>query len=415
MIHIRPFKALRPKREEVKEIASPPYDVLGRVNAREFMRDNTLTFLHVVKAEADLPDEIDIYDDRVYEKSKENLEALINGEHLMLEASPSFYLYTQETKDHIQNGLVCTASVDEYDNNLIKKHESTRATKEKDRTKHINTLNAQTGPVFLAYRDDAKTEVLHEVYKTIQKGEPLYQFESDDGVRHTVWRVDDNKEIERIQKIMERIECLYIADGHHRSKAASLVRDLRKKKNPQHTGEEGYNFFLSVIFPHTELKILPYNRVIKDLNRLSKDGFFSKVRERFSVTEVEGSYEPETKHHFGTYLDGKWFHLETKKGSFPDDDAVRSLDASILQENLLDPILSIKRPKQSERIDFVGGIKGLKELERLVDSGEFEIGLALYPTSMEELMAVADADLFMPPKSTWFEPKLKSGLFVHQI
>jgi len=415
VVHIRPFKALRPKEEEAKEIVSPPYDVLNREEAKELIKDNPISFLHVVKAEADLPDEVGIYDDRVYEKGRECLKSFINGGHLIQEKTNSFYLYTQETEGHIQNGLVCVASIDEYDNGIIKKHESTRRLKEEDRKKHINYLNAQTGPVFLAFRDDDKTHEIHKVYKKIMEKETLYQFKSDDRVKHSVWRIDDLKEIERIQKIMERAECLYIADGHHRSKAASLVRNFRKNENPKHKGLEDYNYFLSVIFPHSELKILSYNRVIKDLNDLSKEEFLNKVKEIFSIMRVEERYEPEAKHHLGMYLGGEWFHLETKEDSYPKDDAVRSLDASILQENLLYPVLSIKDPKQSERIDFVGGIKGLKALEHLVDSGRFMLAFALYPTSMEELMVVADEGLNMPPKSTWFEPKLKSGLFVHLI
>lgn len=415
MSFIRPFRALRPKKENVKMIASPPYDVLNREETKKLIKNNPISFLRVVKAEADLPDEVDIYDDRVYEKSRENLESLINEGYIVKEPSPSFYLYRQETGDHIQNGLVCIASIDEYNNDLIKKHESTRKAKEEDRTRHIDTLNAQTGPVFLAYRDDDKTHEMHDVYQTIQKEKPLYNFKSDDSVRHTVWRINDKNQIKRIQGIVGRAECLYVADGHHRSKAASLVRDFRMKRNTEHKGKEEYNYFLSVIFPHTELKILAYNRIAKDINYMSIEEFLNKVNERFSIEMVEESYEPVEKHHFGMYLNGKWYHLEAGEGSFPEDDAVRSLDVSILQENILNRILLIKEPKQSERIAFVGGIKGLKGLESLVDSGEFVIAFALYPTSMEELMVVADAGLNMPPKSTWFEPKLKSGLFVHQI
>jgi len=415
MARIRPFKALRPKKEEVAKVASPPYDVLGRIEAKELTKDNPISFLHVVKAEIDLPDGIDAYDDRVYEKSRENLNILINEGHLIGEDSPSFYLYTQEIGAHIQNGLVCLASVDEYDKDQIKKHELTRKAKEEDRTRHIDTLNAQTGPVFLSYRDDDSTAGLHDIYERIRKREPLYKFEGDGGVLHTVWRIDDAKEIEEIQNIIKRAESLYIADGHHRSKSASLVREARRKKNPNHTGREEYNYFLSVIFPHTELRIMAYNRVVKDLNGLNKKEFIDRVGKDFIIEEVSGRYEPEAKHHFGMYLDGRWFHLIAREGTFLKDDVVDSIDASILQANLLNPILSIKKPKQSDRIDFVGGIKGLDGLLHLIDSGKFALAFALYPTSMEELMSVADAGLNMPPKSTWFEPKLRSGLFVHQL
>ncbi|MEA1913387.1 MAG: DUF1015 family protein [candidate division WOR-3 bacterium] len=415
MSEVKPFKALRPKAEEVEYIESPPYDVLSREEARELAGDNPISFLHVVKAEIDLPEEVDIYDDSVYEKSKENLQRLTNQGHLIFESSPSFYLYTQEMGDHIQNGLVCLASVDGYDNNKIKKHEATRKAKEEDRTKHINTLNAQTGPVLLAYQDNDKTDEMHAIFNEIKESSPLYQFKSEDNVLHNVWRVNNGETIDRIQRTMSRAENLYIADGHHRSKAASLVRNLRRKNNSGYTGSEEYNYFLSVIFPHTELNIMAYNRVVKDLGTLSKNEFFDKILRSFILEEVEGQYRPGRPHHFGMFFDGNWFHLKSKEGSFHEADPVRSIDASILQENLLDPILSIKKPEESERIEFVGGIRGLSELEKLVNSGEFQVAFALYPTSMEELMRVADAGRNMPPKTTWFEPKLKSGLFIHLL
>lgn len=415
MSNVRTFRAYRPNREEVEDIASPPYDVLNREEAGELVENNPVSFLHVVKAEVDLPDNIDLYEERVYRKSKENLDKLIKEGHLIQEKEPCFYLYTQKKNNHVQNGLVALASVNEYDNGKIKVHESTRKDKERDRTKHIYTLNAQTGPVFLSYREGDNTQDMSDIFNKVKKNEPLYKFSGSDNVVHTVWRINREEDIESIKSTMSNLEYLYIADGHHRSKAASLVREIKMNENPNHTGEEEYNFFLTVIFPHTELKILAYNRVVKDLNGLSDEEFLEKISDNFSVEKVNERYEPEARHHFGLYLNGVWYHMRAREGKYPENDEVRSIDASILQENLLSPVLSIEKPKQSERIDFVGGIKGLKGLEDLVNSGGFVAAFALYPTSMEELMRVADANRNMPPKSTWFEPKLKSGLFVHKI
>lgn len=415
MAFIRPFRALRPLESEVEDIASPPYDVLDREEARELIRDNPVNFLHVVKAEADLPDNVGLYDSRVYQKSKENFEYLKKNGHLVKDESPSFYFYRQKAKNHGQIGLVCLASVDEYDRGRIKKHENTRKAKEEDRTRHIETLNAQTGPVFLAYRDDKEMKDLTDLYKDATERESLYDFTDEYEVRHTVWKVDSDELKKDIQNLMGRADFLYIADGHHRSKAASLVREKKKSENPEHTGNEEYNYFLTVIFPHSELNILAYNRVVKDIQGQSIEEFMNAVEKNFEIKPVDGRYKPEDKKHFGMYVDKQWYHLKAKENSFPGDDAVKSLDASILQENLLHPVLKIKEPKKSDRIDFVGGVKGLEGLEKMVDSGKFRIAFALFPTSMEELMNVADAGLNMPPKSTWFEPKLKSGLFVNEL
>ncbi len=415
MAILKPFRALRPKAEYAKKISSPPYDVLSREEAKALADNNPLCFLHVVNAEIDFPDDIDIYDEKVYQKSKENFEWLIKEGYLIEEEQPSFYLYEEDENGHSQTGLVCLASVDEFDKGNIRTHESTRKVKVDDRTKHIITVGAHTGPIFLAYYDTKKTEEIYGVFNRVKTTQSLYKFKTGDNVFHTVWKIDNANTIKNFQKILNRVETLYIADGHHRSESASNVRAKKKKENSNHRGTEKYNYFLAVVFPHTELKIMAYNRVIKDLNSLTKDKFFGKVKDFFTIEKVEGKLNPDTFHNFGMYIDGRWYHLKAREGTFPAHDPYYSLDVSVLQKNLLDPILGIKNPKEDERIDFVGGIRGLEELERLVDSGKFKVAFSMYPTQMEQLIRISDNGNKMPPKSTWFEPKLKSGLFVHKI
>jgi uncharacterized protein (DUF1015 family) len=412
---LKPFKALRPKAEYAKKISSPPYDVLSREEAKKLAENNPLCFLHVVNAEIDFPEDVDIYDDRVYRKSKENFEWLIKEGHLIEEENPSFYLYEEDENGHSQTGLVCLASVDEYDSGDIRTHESTRRVRVEDRTKHIETLGANAEPVFLAYYDSEETEEIYDIFNEVKLRIPLYKFKTGDNVFHTVWRIEDTATINKIQEILSRVPTLYIADGHHRSESASNVRAEKRKNNPAHNGTEEYNYFLAVLFPHTELKIMAYNRVVKDLNSLTEDEFFDEIRKSFTIENVGGRCEPDTYHNFGMYLDGKWYHLKAKEGTFPPDDPYYSLDVSVLQENLLDHILGIKNPKEDERIDFVGGIRGLKELERLVDSGKFKVAFSMFPTQMVQLIRISDDGNKMPPKSTWFEPKLKSGLFIHKF
>jgi uncharacterized protein (DUF1015 family) len=412
---LKPLRAFRPKVEYAKKVSSPPYDVLSREEAKDLADKNPLCFLHVVNAEIDFPLDVSVYDDRVYQKSKDNFEWLISEEYLIEEENPSFYLYEEDENGHSQTGLVCLASVDEYDNGSIRTHESTRKLKVDDRTKHIRTVGAHTGPIFLAYYDTEKTEDIYGVFNEVKNDVPLYKFKTGDNVFHTVWKIDNIDTIKNFQEILSRVETLYIADGHHRSESASNIRSEKKKENPNHNGSEEYNFFPAVVFPHTELKIMAYNRVVKDLNSLSKDDFFVKVKESFAVESLEGRYNPDTYHNFGMYIDGRWYHLKAREGTFPPDDPYYSLDVSVLQENLLDAVLGIENPKEDERIDFVGGIRGLKELERLVDSGKFKVAFSMYPTQMEQLIRISDDGNKMPPKSTWFEPKLKSGLFIHRI
>ncbi|MEO0294043.1 MAG: DUF1015 family protein [candidate division WOR-3 bacterium] len=415
MALFKPFKALRPKPEYAKKISSPPYDVLSREEARELAKDNPISFLHVINTEIDFPDEVDIYDERVYEKAKENLEWLIKEGYLIEEERNCFYLYEEDENGHSQTGIVGLVSVDEYDQGIIRTHESTRRIKVDDRAKHIKTLGAHTEPVFLTYYDTEETEEMYDIFNEIKSKIPLYKFKTGEGVSHTIWRIEENSIINKIQEILRKVPALYIADGHHRSESASIVRREKRVMNPNHTGEEEYNYFLGIVYPHTELRILAYNRVVKDLNFLTKEEFFNKIKKSFIIENVEGRYEPDTYHNFGMYVEGKWYHLKAKEGSFLSDHPYYSLDVSVLQENLLAPILGIKNPKEDERIDFVSGKRGLKELEKLVDSGRFKVAFSMYPTQIEQLMRISDNGEKMPPKSTWFEPKPKSGLFVHRI
>jgi uncharacterized protein (DUF1015 family) len=410
---VKPFRGLRPKQEYAEKVASPPYDVLNSQEAKDLAGDNPYSFLHVVKPEIDLPEDINIYDKRVYEKGAENLQTLIKDEIMIKEDQPCFYIYKQIMGDHEQVGLVAGASVEEYEKDLIKKHEKTRKVKEDDRTNHVNHLNANTGPVFLTYHArEAIDTLMNQIMET---SEPVYNFASNDGIEHIFWIVSDDKEIKSIENEFAKLGCLYVADGHHRSASAARVKEMRQKENPDHTGDEEYNYFLTVIFPHNQMYIMDYNRVVKDLDGNSKEEFLIKVEEKFEVEFQREKVKPEEKHTFGMYLDGDWYKLTSKAGTYNETDPVGKLDVSILQENLLTPILGIGDPRKDERIDFVGGIRGLEELERLVDSGKFVVAFAMHPTSIEELMAIADANLMMPPKSTWFEPKLRSGLIVHML
>ncbi len=414
MAVVRPFRGLRPKKELAEQVAAPPYDVLDSEEAREMAKGNPYTFLHVNKPEIDLDPSVDLYDERVYEKGAENLRKFIREGFVFQDEKPKFYIYRQIMGSHQQTGLVACASVDEYEQDRIKKHELTRQEKEDDRVKHILHQNAQVGPVFLTYR--AREEIDRTIAE-ITKGDPEYDFTSDDGVRHTLWVVNDDSLIRKIEELFSQVDVLYVADGHHRSAAAMRVREIKKNANPQHTGKEEYNYFLTVIFPHNQMQILDYNRVVKDLNGLDEASFLKKVKEKFEVTPMpEGQpFKPSRTHEFGMYLNGRWYKLTAKPGSYDENDPVKRLDVSILQENLLAPILGIGDPRKDKRIDFVGGIRGLSELEKRVNSGNWAVAFALYPTSIEELMAIADAGKIMPPKSTWFEPKLKSGLVVHLL
>ena len=414
MAIIRSFCAVRPAEKKDHLIAALPYDVMNSDEAREMVKDNPLSFLHVDKSEIDLPRETDLYDEKVYVKAKENLYGLIENHHLLKDGKPALYLYQQIMNGRAQTGLVCCASVEEYEKDIIKKHEHTRAEKEADRIKHVDTTNAQTGPIFLTYRSqNAITNKMNDILT----GTPIYDFTAEDDVRHIAWMIEKEDDINFFVDNFKTIPYLYIADGHHRCASAVRVGQRRREANPNHTGQEEYNYFLAVIFPDNQLAIMDYNRVVKDLNGLSKEDFFKKVEDKFEIHEFskEKPYHPESLHTFGMYIDHVWYKLTAKNGSFPSADPVHSLDVSILQENLLNPILGIGDPRTEKRIDFVGGIRGLEELSKRVDSGKEVVAFSMFATSIDQLMNIADAGEVMPPKSTWFEPKLRSGLFVHLL
>jgi uncharacterized protein (DUF1015 family) len=411
MARIEPFRAWRPRPEISAQVASPPYDVLSTAEAREMAADNPLSFLHVVKPEIDLDPDTDIYSEAVYAKGAENLRRLIDDGIFLREERPALYLYRQKMGDHVQIGLVAGASVDEYEADLIKKHEHTRPAKEDDRTRHVDSLNANTGPVFLTYR--ARQEI-DQLVERLTAAPPTYDFVAPDGIQHVLWVVDQAEDRDALVAAFVRVPELYVADGHHRSAAGTRIRALRRDANPAHTGEEPYNFFLAVIFPDNQMKILDYNRVVKDLFGLDTSEFLEKMKESFDIKRVTDC-RPERAGEFAMYLEGVWYRLTAKPESIPADDPVNSLDVALLQNNLLAPVLGIGNPRSDDRIDFVGGIRGLAELERRVDSGQWAVAFALYPTSIDQLFAVADAGLVMPPKSTWFEPKLRSGLIVRPL
>jgi uncharacterized protein (DUF1015 family) len=411
MARIQPFRAWRPLPEFAPEVASPPYDVLNSDEAREMAADNPLSFLHVVKPEIDLPAETDVYSPEVYAKGAENLRRLIDDGVLKRDPEPSLYLYRQRMGDHVQTGLVAGASVDEYEADLIKKHEHTRPVKEDDRTRHIDALNANTGPVFLTYKARPQVDALVD---RLIAAEPVYDFVAPDGIQHALWVVSNVPDRDALVAAFADIPELYVADGHHRSAAGTRIRAIRRDANVDHRGDEPYNFFLSVIFPDNQMMILDYNRVVRDLNGRSATALIEEIRSAFEVVPADGG-KPDRRRCFGMYLDGRWYRLTAKPGSFPERDPVRSLDVAILQDNLLAPVLGIGDPRSDERVDFVGGIRGLGELERLVDSGRWAVAFAVHPTSIDQLFAVADAGTVMPPKSTWFEPKLRSGLIVRPL
>jgi len=411
MARVEPFRGVRPKKDLAEKVGSPPYDVLNSEEAREFASGNEFSFLHIVKPEIDLPVGTDIYSDQVYDKAAENFSRFIKEGTLVQDNERYFYIYKQEWMGHVQTGLVAGASAQDYIDDRIKKHELTREDKEKDRMRHIRTLNANTGPVFLTFKDE---ENITDLMDKCMENEPEYDFTTDDKVHHILYVVKDDKMIDAIKNAFSKIENLYVADGHHRSASGTNIKLEREKANPAHTGDEEYNFFLSVIFPHNQMKILPYNRVLKDLSGMCKAELFLKLSEKFSYEETDLK-EPAKKKEFCMYIDGKWYLLKAKEDSYNAGHPVESLDAAILQSNALDFVWGISNPRKDKRVDFVGGIRGTGELEKLVDNKKFKVAFSLYPTSIEELFDVADSGNIMPPKCTWFEPKLRSGLITHLL
>ena len=410
MAVINPFRAYRPGSDIVSSVAALPYDVYNRAEAKKEVEGKPLSFLRIDRAETSFPDSVDTYAPCVYEKAKELLEEMIEKKQYIEDSAPMYYLYELIMDGRSQTGIVACASIEDYESGVIMKHENTRADKEIDRITHVDTCNAQTGPIFLAYRAQ---EIIDAIVDRIKSGKPEYDFVSEDGITHRVWLVDEKEDIEKIQTSFANMSEIYIADGHHRAASAVKVGVKRRNANKNHTGAEEYNYFLSVLFPHNQLKILPYNRVVRDLNGYTEKEFLNRIMQDFDVEKADAPFQPEQKSTFGMYMSGEWYKLRAKEHILSED-AVDGLDVSVLQNHLLEPVLGIKDPRTDKRIDFIGGIRGLSELERRVQT-DMQIAFSMYPTSIEELFAVADAKRLMPPKSTWFEPKLRSGIFIHKL
>jgi uncharacterized protein (DUF1015 family) len=407
MSQIKPFRAYRPRPEIADRIASVPYDVINTKEARALSAGNPYSFLHVGRPEINLPEGVDEHAPEVYAAGAASLAKFISEGTLFREEKPCLYVYQQRMGNHVQAGLVCLCSVKEYETNLIKKHEYTRKDKEDDRTRHVTEQNANAEPVFLAYKAQAAIDAIID---RVRRNRPVYDIVTPDGFGHTLWTIGDEATVQSLVRSFGTVPALYIADGHHRTAAAIRYGQARRAADSKPTGDQPYDFFMAVVFPHDQLKILDYNRVVKDLNGLTPDRFLAKVKEKFEIAP-NPSRAPRAPRTFGMFLGGQWYTLQPKPGSWPASDPVRRLDVSILQENLLQPILGIQDPRTDKRIDFVGGIRGMNELEKRVKEG-YAVAFSLFPTSLVELMDVADAGQIMPPKSTWFEPKLRSGLLV---
>lgn len=411
MAIIKSFKALRPVQNLASKIAALPYDVMNSEEAREMVKDNEYSFLHVDRAEVNLSKEINIYDKVVYEKARDVLDEMIDNGLYIEENKPCMYIYKQTMNGKSQTGLVICASIDDYINNKIKKHEHTRKAKELDRINHVDYCDANTGPIFLTYRNQAEISMIMNKW---MQNNPLYDFISEDGNGHTVWIIDGDNDIEKLTTLFEGIDSLYIADGHHRAKSAVEVGLKRRRENPNYTGEEEFNYFLAIVYPDNQLEVLDYNRTVKDLNGLSDDEYLSVIQKDFKVKVSQSPVKPTKKHTFGMYMNNTWYELEAKEGTFNEEDPMDRLDVSILQNNLLSPILGIYDPTKSDRIEFIGGIRGIKELEKRADN-DMKVSFSMFATTTDDIMSIADSGMIMPPKSTWFEPKPRSGLFIHKL
>lgn len=411
MAIIKAFKAFRPTKNLVSKIAALPYDVMNSEEAREMVEGNEYSFLHVDRAEINLPKEVNVYDKIVYEKAREVLDKMIEDGLYIQDEKACMYIYRQTMKGKSQTGLVICASIDDYINNKIKKHEHTRKDKELDRINHVDYCDANTGPIFLTYRNQ---DEISEIMDKWVKNEPIYDFKSEDGNGHTVWIIDNDNDIERLTILFDGVESLYIADGHHRAKSAVEVGLKRRRENPSYTGEEEFNYFLAIAYPDNQLEVLDYNRTVKDLNGLTEEEFLKAIEEKFMVNVSEDPVKPKRKHTFGMYINNTWYELEAREDTFNDDDPMERLDVSILQNNLLAPILGIDDPTKSDRIEFIGGIRGLKELEKRAKK-DMKVSFSMFATTTDDIMSIADGGMIMPPKSTWFEPKPRSGLFIHKL
>lgn len=411
MAIIKAFKAFRPTKNLASKIAALPYDVMNSEEAREMVEGNEYSFLHVDRAEINLPKEINVYDKIVYEKAREVLDKMIDDGLYIQDEKACMYIYRQTMKGKSQTGLVICASIDDYINNKIKKHEHTRKDKELDRINHVDYCDANTGPIFLTYRN--QNEISNIMNKWVES-EPIYDFKSEDGNGHTVWIIDNDNDIEKLTTLFAGVESLYIADGHHRTKSAVEVGLKRRKENPSYTGEEEFNYFLAIAYPDNQLEVLDYNRTVKDLNGLTEEEFLKAIEEKFMVNVSKEPVKPKRKHTFGMYMNNTWYELEAREDTFNEDDPMERLDVSILQNNLLAPILGIDDPTKSDRIEFIGGIRGLKELEKRANK-DMKVSFSMFATTTDDIMSIADGGMIMPPKSTWFEPKPRSGLFIHKL
>ncbi len=413
MAILKPFRGYRPPRDIAKDLASRPYDVLNSEEARIEAKDNPFSFLRVVKPEIELPEGTDLYSQQVYDKARENFHKFIEKGYLVRDEKPQYYVYAQTWGDKTQYGIVGCAGVEDYLNGTIKKHELTRPDKEEDRMRHVRVTNANAEPVFFSY---PKQEAIDEIVAGVSSAQPVYDFVADDGFGHKLWVIDNEEMTDELEGLFAGVDYFYVADGHHRTAAAALVGKEKREANPSHTGNEPYNFFMAVLFPEDQLTIIDYNRVVKDLNGLDKESFLGRLEKDF-LLEKKGrvAFRPDSLHTMSMYLGGEWYSLKALGHTYDDNDPIGVLDVTILSKCVLEPVLGIKNLRTDKRIDFVGGIRGLQELERRVDSGEMEVAFALYPVSMKQLTDIADTGNIMPPKTTWFEPKLRSGLVVNVL